>query len=211
MGNREQLMSANRILTKARLGSLTDDIFAVAMTIMIFRLELPADITSMQLPDVLVHSVLKDLLILAGSFVILGSQWMAMHFQHGFLVNIDRSYCWLTLAFLLVSCVVPFSANLLVQFPEDKLVIYFYAGNLMLSQLTQWATISYATRNKLNHPDDAALAYTFVMRRILIAPICYISGIFLASWSIPLAFFVMILPPVLYIFPSSLDKFTRVN
>jgi uncharacterized membrane protein len=204
-------MSANRILTKARLGSLTDDIFAVAMTIMIFRLELPANITAAQLPDVLTHSILKELLILAGSFVILGSQWMAMHFQHGFLVSVDRTYCWLNIAFLLVTCVVPFSANLLVQFPDEKLVIYFYAGNLILSQLTQWATISYATRNNLNNPDDADLAYKFVLRRILIAPICYISGIFIASWSIPIAFFVMILPPVLYIFPSKLDKFTKVN
>lgn len=201
-------MSANRVLKKERVASLTDGIFAVAMTILALSLQLPSDIKVDQLPDALL-SVAPDFLIYMGSFIILGTQWVSMHFQQGFLINVDRTYCWLTLLFLMLMCAIPFSASLLMKFHHEEIVLYIYAGNLLLANIMQWLTWKYSTVKKLNSTDNFSFSYKLVMRRILVAPIFYLSGMILAPWSISLAFFVMILPPLFYIFPGELDKYTR--
>jgi uncharacterized membrane protein len=201
-------MSGNRILKKSRIESLTDGIFAVAMTILALSIQLPANTSVTQLSEVLSNSVARDFFIFAGSFIILGTQWVAMHFQQGFLMNIDRTYCWLTLLFLLLMCVVPFSASLLMKYPHEELAIYIYAGNLLLSNLFQWGIWEYAIRKKLNN-NDLASGYKLVTRRIIVAPIFYLLGMLISPWSISIAFFVLILPPLFYLFPCDLDRFTK--
>ncbi len=201
-------MSANRILQKTRVGALTDDIYAVAMTIMAFNLPLPVNTDPAHLSELLMTNVLRDLCIFIGSFIILGTQWVAINFQHGFLVSVDRTYCWLTLGILLLACVVPLSASLLMEFPHEHIVIYIYAGNLLLSQLFQWATMTYSTRNNLND-DPGGIGHTLVLRRVILTPCFYVSGIIIAPYSVTVAFIVLTLPPLFYLLPSALDKYTQ--
>ncbi len=203
-------MSANRILQKTRLEALTDGIYAVAMTIMALSLVVPQQIAESELSQVLLHYTLQDLLFFLGSFIILGTQWVAVNFQHGFLLYVDRTYCWLTLAILALACIVPFSATLLMRFPHERIVIDIYACNLLLSQLFQWFTLEYSMRNKLNK-EDVSFWYKLVLKRIFLTPFFYVSGIIVAHWSINIAFILLIVPPIFYIFPSALDKYTKAD
>src|SRR5690242_19219537 len=87
-------MNQRRILKVSRLENLTDGIFAIAMTILVLNITLPLDTTTAKLALVLQTTILEKIFIYAGSFIILGTQWIAMTFQHGFVERLNRPYLW---------------------------------------------------------------------------------------------------------------------
>ena len=198
------------LLKVSRLEGLADGIFAIAMTILVLDLRIPATLITGDLMFILEDTIFYKLLIYMGSFVILGTLWVAMNFQYGLLDRINRPYLWTNVLYLMAVCVVPFSASLVGSFPSSKVSISFYAINLLCANIMQLIIFTYAHFGKLNTNLYTPAIGRAIIRRILVAPVCYILCLIMAHWNTHAAFVLLLIPTIIYIFPGVIDQYETV-
>ncbi len=199
-------MNLTRMLKVSRLEGLSDGIFAIAMTILVLDLRVPLGTALADLPAVLHSSLLIKLLIYAGSFIILGTQWVAMNFQLGLIQRVNRPYLWANIFYLMVVCVIPFSATLVAAYPNSPLSISFYAINLLCTSIGQVGTSQFAHIYKLNTDVYTPAIRAAILKRICVGPIFNCAGIVLAYWNTSIAFAVLVVPTFFYMFPGIVDN-----
>lgn len=199
----------SHILKVSRLEGLTDGIFAIAMTILVLDLHLPEGIKIINLYSFLFTSIFIKLIMYVCSFIILGTLWIAMTFQTGFLERLNRSYLWIHVFYLMIICIVPFSASLVAAHPDNYVSISFYAINLLCASLTQFLIIYCAHYYQLNHEDYTNHIRRVSIQRVFVAPPFYIASLFLAKWSTSIAFFLLVAPIVVYMIPGKIDKYSN--
>jgi len=117
-----------------RLAALSDGIFAVAMTLLVLDLHVPA--------SELIHSQGELWHTLAGaapqlisyvlSFMTLGIFWNGQQAQLNAFTRSDRNLSWIHLAFLFAVSIMPFSTRLLAEFISYRSVLIAYWGNILL-------------------------------------------------------------------------------
>lgn len=204
-------MPTAHLLKISRLECLTDGIFAIAMTIMVLNLHVPSHLATINVLPVIEHDIFMNLIIFIGSFVILGTHWIAMNFQLGMLDHLNRTYLWSNMFYLMVICVVPFSASLLGQYPHGTESIDFYAANLLCASAGQALTLGCARHYNLYRHAFASAVYRAAFLRILVAPPFYISSIILANWTISGAFILLVLPTFIYMIPGRIDRYEETT
>jgi len=202
-------MPQTHILKVSRLEGLTDGVFAIAMTILVLNLRLPIGILAANLPAIFVSTIFFNLLIYIGSFIILGTLWIAMNFQLGLLASVNRSYLWSNVFYLMIVCVVPFSASLIAEFPKSQWSLSFFAINLLFANLGQLLTFHYANKYNLNGELNTPAIAKAILHRIYVAPIFYIAALLLAFWNTSIAFLVLVAPPIIYMFPGQIDHLDK--
>lgn len=198
----------SRILKISRLEGLTDGVFAIAMTILALNLHVPSDIPHDHL-SLLMPGIYFNLLIYAGSFIILGTLWVAMNFQMGLLNHLNRPYLWCHVFYLMAICVVPFSASLAADFRDSYISITFYAINLLCASFMQFVISECAHLYHLNRDIYNASVRRAIVQRIFVAPPCYIAALIIARWHMSLAFIFLIAPTIIYIVPGYVDFFDK--
>jgi len=118
----------------ARLTNLADGIFAVAMTFLAFTIQLPA--TSSQSPEgelaLKLLALLPQLVILAFSYGLAARYWVLHYKMHAIIVRGDDWLLVFNLCFLFGIVLVPFSADILGNFPLSPLNVTVYAANVVL-------------------------------------------------------------------------------
>lgn len=165
----------NRIAGQSldRLAALSDGIFAVAMTLLVLGLHVPASGASTSehaVWDLLVH-LLPSLLAYGMSFLTLGMFWVGQQTQLDRFARSDRTLTWIHLAFLLAVSLMPFSTGLLAAFITSRLALVVYWLNLLLLGTTLFGSLRYAQRAGLIKEESVAeLRYE---RRILIGLALY--------------------------------------
>ncbi|MEO8402895.1 MAG: TMEM175 family protein [Gammaproteobacteria bacterium] len=202
-------MNQTRILKVSRLEGLTDGIFAIAMTILVLDLHLSPDMTAINLTAHMTSDIFLKLIIYMGSFIILGTLWVAMNFQLGLLDHVNRPYLWSNVLYLMLVCIVPFSASLVAAYPTHFASITFYAINLICASMAQLLTILCAHAYRLNRDIYTTAIRHAVIQRIFIAPVFYIAALILAHWNMTLAFIALIAPTFLYMLPGKVDHFDQ--
>lgn len=200
-------MRPSTILKVSRLESLTDGIFAIAMTILVLDLRLPRGTPNADLAFVIVHDVIFRIAVYIGSFAILGTLWIAMNFQIGLIERVNRVYLWANVFYLMLVCVVPFSATLLAAYPFNAISMMFYGTNLLCAMLVQFLIAEVANRYDLNRDIYTPQLRWAILKRIFLAPCFYLLAILLANVHNGLAFVALITPTVLYLFPGKVDQF----
>ena len=137
-------------LSKHRIEALSDGIFAFAMTLLVLDIKMP------KLPETAVQAGLLVPSLLAlwpkffsyiMSFVILGVFWVGHHGYAHFLKRTDRWLLWINLLFLLLIVCVPFSTDLLGDYPRQKVAVMIYGSNIAALGLTLHLHWWYATTN----------------------------------------------------------------
>lgn len=201
------LMKHDHILKVSRLAGLTDGVFAIAMTILVFEVRLPATVALSNLTNILSVNILERILIYAGSFIILGTLWVGINFQHGFLHRVNRHYLWVNIFFLMTVGIIPFSAHLLMHYPQSVSSISFYSLNLIISSMAQLIVWKCGEFYKIYGDEYNQETRKFVIHRICVPPLFYFSSFFMAHVSIVIAFILLIIPPVFYMIPGKLDKY----
>ncbi|HSW93663.1 MAG TPA: TMEM175 family protein [Gammaproteobacteria bacterium] len=200
-------MNRSHLLKVSRLEGLTDGVFAIAMTILAFDLHLPRELLGAPLLPTLIHVESMKLFIYIGSFIVLGTLWIAMNFQLGLLERVIRPYLWANVFYLMIICIVPFSASIVAAFPEDPLSVLVFAINLIFGSIGQVLTIQSAHKHHLNKDTYTAAIRNAILWRVAIGPVFYISACFLAYVNTHIAFIVLVIPPVIYLFPGKIDKY----
>lgn len=200
-------MKQGRLLKISRLEGLTDGVFAIAMTILALDLRTPMQLSNTIIGQYLLSTIPIKLVIYVSSFVILGTLWIAMNFQTGLLERLNRPYLWCNVLYLMIICIVPFSASLVASNPHSPVSISFYAVNLLCSSFTQFMIIQCAHKYKLNSELYSEHIRQAAVKRIFVAPIFYLASLVLCHWHPAIAFALLVIPIVVYLFPGRIDKF----
>jgi len=202
-------MNQKHILKISRLEALFDGVFAIAMTILILDLHLPLGEDPAKLLATLTNDILRKLFIYAGSFIILGTLWVAMTFQHGFLEKVNRRYFWANIIYLMIVCVVPFSASFFASYHNSPISISFFAVNLLCASLMQFVVLQSSHSHQLFCEEYNPRIRKAVYKRIFVAPIFYLASLVVAHWSTIIAFMLLVIPPLSYLIPGTIDKYAR--
>jgi uncharacterized membrane protein len=161
-----------------RLAALSDGIFAVAMTLLVLDLHVPAA-ASVHSERELWHvlaALSPRLLIFLMSVMTLGIFWVGQQTQLNHFARSDRNLAWIHIAFLCAVCLIPFSTSLLAEFIRYRVALLVYWFNLLLLGSTLYWSWSYAGRYKLLLEDIPGEIHFAVVRRIAIAQTLYACG-----------------------------------
>jgi uncharacterized membrane protein len=198
MGRLVAPLSYNRIAGQSveRLAALSDGVFAVAMTLLVLDLRVPA-IEAVHDEHGLLHALVAlspRLLMYMMSFLTLGIFWIGQQTQLNHLARSERSLSWIHIAFLFAVSITPFSTTLLAEFPEYRTALVAYWLNIFLLGSTLYFSWVCATGTGLVKDDVPPEVSTAIKRRIVIGQALYACGallcIFSTYWSI--AFIVLV-------------------
>ena len=133
-----------------RLLAISDGVFAVAITLLVFNVPVPAiaqsDATS-RLPVALLETA-PPLLTFALSFFLVGFYWIQHHQLFKQLVSVNVRLLWLNLVLLFLVCLLPFSSGVVGRYPNTVIGAEVYAVNLAAIALAFLALYLFATRGQ---------------------------------------------------------------
>ena len=112
-----------------RLTALSDGVFAVAMTLLVLDVRVPASAGLASSEHALWGALSKlgpSFAAYLLSFTMLGTFWLAQHTLLGILRRCDRTLTWINLGFLFVVSLLPFSAALLAHYVHLRLAVGVY-------------------------------------------------------------------------------------
>jgi uncharacterized membrane protein len=185
---------ANRSLE--RIGALSDGLFAIAMTLIVLEIHVPApdgittDGKLFEALQVLAPRFLTYLL----SFMTLGIFWNGQQTQISYLASGNRDLSWLSLLFLAIVALFPFTTSLLAEFFQFRLALGLYWLNIMLGGLALLAIWTYVERAGLVREDIGPEVGRAIRRRIVIAQALYATGfaIGLVFGTLPAVIFIVL-------------------
>jgi len=179
-----------------RLAALSDGIFAVAMTLLLLELRVPARDLIHSEAD-LRHALAllsPQLLVYVMSFITLGIFWVGQQTQLNHLARSDRELTWIHLTFLFAVTLMPFSTRLLIEFLAYRTALLAYWANILALGVVLYFSWGHATKAGLVKEDIPANVPPAICRRILIGQSLYAFGallcVFNTYWSI--AFIVLV-------------------
>jgi uncharacterized membrane protein len=127
-------VTGNTMFPKARLDTLSDGIFGVAMTLLILDVRLPDDFHPRDAGDLLqgLAGLWPKFLPYLLSFGVLGLRWLSNIEVRSRAEFVNREYVnWWLLYLLLITCV-PFTTIVVGRFAHFAPAIWLYAGHTLL-------------------------------------------------------------------------------
>jgi uncharacterized membrane protein len=146
-----EAMPSLPLLGKSRVEALGDGVFAIAMTLLVLKLEVP---------ELMHHTsneaMLEQLLALGPAFatyvvtfLIAGGFWHLHHLTFHLIRHVDTVILWLNLVFLMFVALLPFSAGLMAHLLVHPVSQLFYYGNLLAIAISLNLYWHYARRRGL--------------------------------------------------------------
>ena len=129
-----------------RLSTLADGVFAIAMTLLVLELGVPA-VTAAELPEAL-GEMWPEFLMYALSFLVLGMYWLMHHMIYDSIVRWDPTLAWLNIVYLMFAALIPFLTALIVEHGALTATALLYGLDMIALFLTGWAMWSYATSQR---------------------------------------------------------------
>jgi uncharacterized membrane protein len=168
-----------------RLAALSDGIFAVAMTLLVLDLHVPAS-EVIHSQGELWHTLAEaapQLISYIMSFLTLGIFWNGQQAQLNSFSRSDRNLSWIHIAFLFAVSLMPFSTRLLAGFISYRSVLFAYWGNILLLGVVLFGSWRYARRAGLLQEEITLDRQCAIERRIVVAQGLYAFGAGLCLWS----------------------------
>lgn len=180
-----------------RIEALSDGVFAIALTLLIFNIKVPVAETiksEMELMDAL-WRLSPQFLSYFLSFMTLGIYWSAHSTQFHHISKSDRHLNWINLFFLLLVSYIPFSTDFLGHYITFKFAIGVYWLNIFLLGIMLALNWHYAYKHNLIALDEneKATVTAAIKRRIIEAQSLYTIGALLCFFSTYLSIIVLIM------------------
>ena len=188
-----------------RIEAISDGVFAVALTLLVLDLHVPFS-AAIHTENNLILSFCKitpKLLTYFLSFMTLGIFWTGHTTQFSFIEKSDRNLNWISLFFLMLVALLPFSTAFLSEYLQFRTALFAYWFNILLLGLMLLLHWSYAyNHDLLNIPaDDRKQINKAVRKRIIIAQSLYAAGASLCFISDYLSIAVIIVIQLNYALP----------
>jgi len=181
---------------KSRIEALSDGVFAIAMTLLVLKLEVP---------EVMHHSsnqaMLQELLAMAPvfityavTFLIAGGFWFLHQLTFHFIRQVDSILVWVNLFFLVLVALLPFSSGLMSHLLVHPVSQLFYYGNQLAIAALLNVHWHYAKRKSLIHncePSDMFLLTFRTAQTAAIFAACLLAAVIIPAYSwvpIPVVF-----------------------
>jgi uncharacterized membrane protein len=164
-------------VTKNRLEGLTEGVFAIVMTLLVFLLIAPEFVDDSG--DAMLHiqaaALLPSLRAYASSFLVLGIFWVTHHAVFHYIQRLDGFIIWINIIFLMTVALVPLSTLMVVNYDPVPLALVFYGANMFAASVPLVLTWIYAVwTGDLVHPDVDKATMRFVTLKTLAAPVIFI-------------------------------------
>jgi uncharacterized membrane protein len=185
-----------------RIQSLTDGVFAIAMTIIILEIEIPEGLNPVDLYRHFVGQTLQEFFIYFLGFVMLGILWIGSHFHHHHVMKTDRISSWLNIFFLIFVSIIPFSVGFLYTYRHSKMSIIFLSVNLILASMANYLMLFYAWKRSYIKPHFSTGHYVHAKRRILFPIFIYLIIILISFFTPSVALYLFLIPVLVHIIPE---------
>ena len=191
-------------MEKGRLEGLSDNVFAVAMTILVFDLRLPssdakggfAKFFDVRWPHYLAFVI---------TFALIAMIWVRHHWIFRQLRILDSALLVLNMALLALIIFLPFTTSALASYlradtRDELLAVLVYglavvAVSVVLAAMWLWAS----THRNLLHPGVSDDDVRRVSKRVLVSPLFYVAGFAISSVSVATAMVVYVLIALSYL------------
>jgi uncharacterized membrane protein len=179
-----------RTFNSERLIAFTDAVMAVAITLLVLDLKLPAGIGDSDLYAV-IPALSHALWCYVLSFVVIGLLWMAHYNQFSYIRRVDGALLWINLLFLMAVALIPFTTSVMSEH-RSALPTMLYAAVLAASCLMAAAMWWHASRTPELMPAEvpANLRRAGVINPLLVAAVfaasigvAYIYGSAAGQWT----------------------------
>ncbi len=166
-------------LTTARMETLVDGIFAIAMTVLVLDLKAPpslTDLTSAQLASYLA-ALGDDFINYVVSFILLANFWVVHHKQFHYIRRTDIRHLWINLAFVMFVGLVPFTTSLISRVADLWIADIIFHLNIFILSLLAALNWWYATWHfRLVDPNiDVARVEDGAMRSAVMPVVCLLA------------------------------------
>ncbi len=202
------MFKAKGAADNVRLNAMSDGIFAIVITLMVFELKIPEIAPERVLLDLgpALYKMLPDFMILILGFFVLGIYWVGHNNVFLHVLKHDRLMLWLNILFLLVVALIPFPAALLVRYGQSQISVILFALNLLVGGVLLDLIWWYATYNRHLMCDSVqdALVRSF-HQRILTGPCIYLVAIGVSFFSLLLAKILFGVAIIYYLVPTIQD------
>lgn len=186
----------------ARLETLVDGVFAIAMTLLVLDIRVPEG-ASGSARGLLgqVAWLWPNILSFIVSFVILGMFWVAHHTEFRFIKKLDNKLIWQNLFYLLLVALLPFSAALLGRYPHNQTAVIIYALHLIFMVLLHYF-MWWHGRRAVGIMEDAIdpRMDRLVNRVAFVGIIAYVFAIILSFFNVNISLVIYAIIPLPYIF-----------
>jgi uncharacterized membrane protein len=154
-----------------RLGFFSDAVFAVALTLLVIHIPIPASyVTSDVLHDTL-GDVVPQLIGFGLSFAVIGLLWVDHHTLFDHLRRRDEGLLWGNLAFLLCIAFLPYPAGVLTKHLGAPVAVLFFIGSVVVTALVWLALRRYASAGSRLVDESTDDDRRQLLRRSLSTPI----------------------------------------
>jgi len=168
-------------ISKSRLETMVDGIFAIAMTILVLGIDPPKPELSQaqaMLPDK-IFALFPEILIFIIAFLILAGFWLDHHRQFHFVSTIDSRLLWINI-FLLISVVlIPFSTDVAGNSPDVLVAVLLFHINILIVGLIFSFHLKYISRSNyvVDSPTDSNALRVLFHQSLLIPGIGFLAAI----------------------------------
>jgi uncharacterized membrane protein len=116
-------------LDKARLDTLVDAVYAIALTLLVLDVKLPEGLRTFEVPSHL-RDMLPKLGIYAIAFSTVALLWVCHHYYSTLVTGTDFTHVMLNLSPLLLVSLIPFSAAAMGTYPASKWAVATFTLNV---------------------------------------------------------------------------------
>lgn len=170
-------------MNKQRLEGFSDGVYAIVITLLILTIRIP------EVPPKALGAALAKLLPQVFtyflSFFVVGLYWFAHHRVSHQVKQIDGTFIWLNLVWLLFVSVMPFPAALLGRYPLQGIPIAIYGIDLILANITGFLITVYLK----SHPELTVTTISAAALRGQVPIYLATNGIYLVgiafAWILP--------------------------
>ncbi len=151
-----------------RIVSLSDGVFAFAMTLLVLSLVVPTFPTGTPTEGQLAGRLVSDWPVFLGyafAFVMISIWWIVHNRTYQYIARFDQGLVWLNLLLLMQIAAMPFVLSVFVTYRNYQVAIDLFAGiQVTLGLTTTWIWV-YAERNHLAKPNVPPAASRYFKRR----------------------------------------------
>jgi uncharacterized membrane protein len=158
--------------SEKRLETLSDGVFAVAMTLLILDIKLPPisnDVSAAEYGSE-IWALWPKVGVFVLSFVVLARAWELHRYVFSFLIRYDHTLIYLNMAYLMAIVFLPFSTSLVGEHSRFEISAVIYATNFLPIAGFKFLMWSYATRNhRLVKSELRSSVVTWLKRRLVLS------------------------------------------